>query len=206
MKFLISVVLLFCCTFIKAQSPLSSYSNEWNDAMYTKANTVAEVTYMTSEEKKVIHIMNLMRMNPSLFLRTVVMKYPSISIYNSLEKSSYFLSLIEQLKIQKSLAVLLPDERNFNSAFCHAKTSGEKSYVGHERLTNECKKKQFFAGECCSYGYDNAIDIVLTLLIDKDVPSLGHRYALLSDQYKTCGVSIQPHKTYRFNAVLDFMF
>jgi hypothetical protein len=47
------------------------------------------------------------------------------------------------------------------------------------------------------------LEIVLQLLIDEDVPSLGHRRILL-EKYQTIGVSIQPHSHYGFNAVLDF--
>ena len=205
MNFIISFLLLGFCSVGQGQSPLSTFSDEWNDSVYTKANTVSSIDYMSAEEKKVIHILNLMRLNPQLFLKTVVMKYPSLSMYPSLETSPYFISLVSTLENQKPLPLLFPNQKCFTSADCHAITSGRKGYVGHERQLEECKTKQFFSGECCSYGYNNAIDIVLTLLIDKGVPGLGHRINLLSN-YKTCGVSIQPHKKYVYNAVIDFNY
>ncbi len=205
LKLLFSFALMFNCILTNAQSPLASFSNEWNDAVYNRANTAADAGYMTTGERNVIHILNLLRMNPALFLKTVVRKYPSMSIYQSLETSSYFISLINTLQQQKPLPVLILNEKCYRSANCHAITSGKKSYVGHDRLSDECKNNQYFSGECCSYGYKAAIDIVLTLLIDKDVPDLGHRNALLGD-YKSCGVSIQPHLKYGFNAVIDFQY
>jgi hypothetical protein len=42
----------------------------------------------------------------------------------------------------------------------------------------------------------------MDLLIDEGVPSLGHRIILFKP-HTQIGVSIQPHKKYRWNAVLD---
>ncbi len=39
------------------------------------------------------------------------------------------------------LSLLYPDSLCFESAKCHAVSSGQKAYVGHERQTNECKQK-----------------------------------------------------------------
>ncbi len=204
-KLFFLLVVMFCSILSTAQSPLALFSNEWNDVKYAKAFTATHVKYMSDEEKKVIHILNLMRLNPLLFLKSVVMKYPNVSMNPSFENSSYFKSLITTLQNQQPLPVFTPDEKCYNSANCHALISGTKSYVGHDRLSSECKSRQYFSGECCSYGYSTALDIVLTLLIDEDVPSLGHRYALLGP-YKNCGVSIQPHRKYGFNAVIDFQY
>ena len=43
--------------------------------------------------------------------------------------------------------------------------------------------------ECCSYGMHSAKDIVMQLLIDHDVPSLGHRENCLNNEYSKIGVS-----------------
>jgi uncharacterized protein YkwD len=59
-------------------------------------------------------------------------------------------------------------------------------------------------GECCYYGVEDAFDIIVDLLIDQGVSSLGHRKICLSPSYTELGVSIQPHKTYSSNTVLDF--
>ena len=49
------------------------------------------------------------------------------------------------------------------------------------------------------------LEIILSLLIDHDVPSLGHREICLSPEFKSVGVSVQPHNSkYNQNAVLDF--
>jgi uncharacterized protein YkwD len=62
----------------------------------------------------------------------------------------------------------------------------------------------YHVGENCSYGYDQAIDIVISLLIDEGVPDMGHRKNTLNDQFNSVGVAIRPHKEYRVNCVIDF--
>ena len=97
---------------------------------------------------------------------------------------------------------LIPTKALFESAKCHAHNSGAKGYVGHDRQSSTCKSD--FNGECCQYGYEKPTQIVLDLLIDEGVPSLGHRKIILDTAYTKVGVSIQPHKTYRINTVMDF--
>jgi len=75
--------------------------------------------------------------------------------------------------------------------------------VGHRR--RGCEEPNFYS-ECCSYGFEKAVDIVLQLLVDYRVSDLGHRKIMLDSKQKLLGVSIQPHKKYSNNAVLDFSY
>ena len=70
---------------------------------------------------------------------------------------------------------------------------------------SQTKKKWHFNGECCDYGHNNALDIIMSLLIDEGISSLGHRNICLSS-YSKIGVAIQPHKLYGYNAVMDFYY
>ena len=58
--------------------------------------------------------------------------------------------------------------------------------------------------ENCSYGYQDALSIVITLLIDDGIKDLGHRKNILNESYNSVGVAIRPHKKYRVNCVIDF--
>jgi len=80
-----------------------------------------------------------------------------------------------------------------------AKVSGFK-----ERFEPLMGKPYLHVGENCSYGYERAIDIVLTLLIDEGIKNLGHRNNILGPDFNSVGVAIRPHKTYRVNCVMDF--
>ena len=215
MKYYFTAILFTCGMSVFAQntktvsvkpSPLAGYSEEWNKAVYTRCNTAENMTYMSSTEKNVIYVLNLLRANPKLFVQTVLLKYPERSDNdNLLNDSYYFKSLVSTMQSMKPLPLLLPDIDCYFSALCHANQSGITGYVGHEREIASCLKKRHFNGECCDYGHNDAVDIIMSLVIDDGVESLGHRNICLG-KYEKIAVSIQPHKTWRYNAVLDFHF
>jgi uncharacterized protein YkwD len=207
------LILLFSCSMLSFRgleqtpaideaSPLTIFSAEWDKPEYRVCNTAAEVTYLSEKEKQIIYILNMARMNPALFAKSVVMQYPEYSGEESLKQSDYFRSLLEFLKNKKTMPLLTPEKTLFESAKCHAESSGSSGYVGHNRQTAACRSVETFMGECCQYGYADPISIVLDLLIDEGVPSLGHRIILFKP-HTQIGVSLQPHKKYRWNAVLD---
>ncbi len=183
-------------------SPLSAFSTEWNKPIYRTCNTAAKAEYLTTNEKTTIYILNLARQYPQLFLQTVVLSYPEFSAAEKLRQSGYYKSLLPFLRQKTPVAILYPDQLLFESALCHAQSSGQTGYVGHNRRNRTCKDIERFRGECCDYGSDDPLTIVMDLLIDEGVPDLGHRM-ILFNPYSKVGVSIQPHKKYRWNAVLD---
>jgi uncharacterized protein YkwD len=213
MNFFLSIYLIFSSTALFSEnsklstgaiSPLSLYSNEWNDIKYNKCNTAVDAAYMSNGEKNVIYILNLIRSNPELFSNTVLKKYPALSGKDHLSANKYYYqSLITTLLELEPQEILYPDSTCYSSAKCHAYTSGISGYVGHERRSKDCKTKKHYYGECCDYGNSDPLEIVLSLLIDDGVPSLGHRNICLGG-YRKIGVSIQPHSKYGTNTVLDF--
>jgi len=210
MKYFLTAAFLFLTVALFSQtltvSPLASYSKIWNDKKYIICNTAANTAYLTHDEKEAIYILNLLRANPVLFTKTVLLKYPSVSGNGYLaEDSFYFISLVNTLKTMEPLGILYPDDKCFESAKYHAIASGITGYVGHERKTRDDKAKKYYNGECCDYGHSDPLDIILSLLIDEGIPSLGHRDVFLSN-YTKIGVSLQPHKKYGINAVFDFYY
>lgn len=215
MKYLVSASLVFLTVSLFSQtshistgsvSPLASYSHVWNDIKYSRCNTATNAAYMSYTEKNVIYILNLIRTDPALFVKTVLLKYPSASGNDYLaEDAFYFKSLVNTLEKLEPLNILYPDKNAFESAKCHAVSSGISGYVGHKRAGRDCEKKKNYSGECCDYGHKDPLDIVLSLLIDEGIPSLGHRNVMLSGFTKV-GVSVQPHKKYGTNAVFDFLY
>jgi hypothetical protein len=202
--------ILWCLLFIdrtspNPSSPLSKFSSEWNDSKYLKCNTASGASYMSAKEKEVIYILNLVRVNPRLFANTVVKKYPEYSHNDKLRKVSEYKSLLKTLQNTEALPILSPDALCYASAECHAASAGRRGYIGHERKDASCRAKQHFNGECCEYGHDDALDILMTLLIDQNVTGFPHRKICLGG-YNAVAVSIQPHKSFRYNSVLDFVF
>ena len=183
-------------------SPLATFSAEWNQPRFLKCNTAANVPYLSAKEKEIIYILNLMRTDPKLFNRTVVRQFPDSSGDTYLLNNDYYKSLVETLGKTDPLPLLKPDKLCFESAKCHAQSAGAAGYVGHDRLTGECRTKKNFGGECCQYGFDDPLEIIMSLMIDEGVPSLGHREILLMS-FNKIGVSLQPHTSYGSNTVLD---
>ena len=184
--------------------PLAAYGAVWNEPKYAACNTATGAKYMTPAEKEVIYIMNLMRQYPQQFLNLVVKNWPDSSYRTYWKDNTYYTSLLTDLQKMKPAPLLLPDSVLWVSASCHAKTSGLAGYVGHQRQTPDCKSKERFLGECCDYGSSKPLDIVMSLLIDEGVESLGHRKILMENRYTGTAVSIMPHKKYGTNAVINF--
>ena len=189
---------------VKEISPLAVYSAEWNKSGYLECNTAKNTAYFSQDEKELLWILNMAHSNPPLFAKTVVKNYPDSTGNNRLKNTAEYKSLLATLEKIKKLPMLYPDSLGWISAKCHALSSGITGYVGNDRQGNTCMGKIFFNAECCDYGNKDPLDIIMNLLIDEGVESLGHREILLSDEYHKAGLSIQPHKIYHYNAVIDF--
>jgi uncharacterized protein YkwD len=139
-------------------------------------------------------------MFPKVFMK-VYLEPMIYTEYGKNTRNTYVISLLETLPTIKPLAPLKPNRELYELAKCHAITSGKTGYTGHKRQKS-CKNGNF--AECCSYGCETGLEVIYQLLLDDGVPSLGHRYACLNKYYTTIGISMQPHKKYGINAVLDF--
>ena len=165
----------------------------WSNAEIKQANAADSATYLTQSEKEVYYYLNLVRIAPQKFAKLYLKDLQG-------SKDSYESSLLRELHTLKPMKALYPERKLFNSAKCHAVESGKRGYTGHDRF----KCEEYFHGECCSYGLNKAKDIVISLLVDQGVKSLGHRRICLRETFSRLGVSIQPHKSWGVNAVLDF--
>ena len=184
-------------------NPLSHYSVKWNNPEYKACNTTSNSLYMTKAERDVIYILNLLHSNPALFAKTVLAAYPDSSDRPWLKNKAEYKSLMDTLLKIQPITIMKPDKKCFTSAECQASSTGITGFVGHERQNKDCEKKTCFNGECIAYGNSGALDIVMQLLIDEGVPSLGHRMICLTG-YPQLGVAIRSHKLYGYDAVLDF--
>ena len=186
----------------------------WSDAELRQANTAINASYLTTEEKKIIMLVNLARLDGKKYLQTYFQDYDNATPYAEMASSrnKYVVSLKADLDKAKNLPMLLPDEGLYKAAKYHAKDAGKNGLFGHtssngttmgKRLPKYVKGWNRIA-ENCSYGYDKAQNIVGQLLLDNDVPSLGHRKTILHTQLEYIGVAIAPHTKYKFNCVMDF--
>ncbi|KAF5049831.1 hypothetical protein DSECCO2_435790 [anaerobic digester metagenome] len=161
----------------------------WIYPNYTPANTAKDANYLTEDEKKVYYYLNLVRMLPSLYADVFL---PAMQDSTDTRDKE----LVAILTGMTPVLPLTPDSDLYESARCFAIESGMRDYVGHIRT--DCKKR--FHAECCVYGTTDPLGIINCLL-----QSPPHREICLSQDYSHIGISIQPHKSYKVNAVLDFV-
>lgn len=193
--------LLFLILFSPA---IIAQKKTWDPAVLQKANTAKDAAYLTDQEKAVIFYLNLVRLDPKLFGETYLKKY----LDSTRDNNSYTKSLLKALPQTKAMEVLLPSQELSSFSKEHAIKFGKENKIGHGNFNDRIKliKKNYrgYMAENCDYGNDKAFDIVMSLLIDENVPALGHRKNILNPLYKFAGVSIKPHKGYEWNCVMDF--
>lgn len=176
----------------------------WDKDVLKQANTAANVSYLSEDEKKLIFYTNLCRLRPKLFCQTVLADY----LKTHDEKAAQVASLKRQLNADKSCGVLNPDEKFSKMAHEYATKMGKEGKTGHIDFQGRMKPfmKQFnTVGENCDYGNADALDAFMNLLIDSSDPvNLGHRKNILNVNFKAVGVARSPHKTFGWNYVMDF--
>lgn len=183
----------------------TSVWDSWDAALVGSLHTGRDIPWLTGEEQKVILFMNMARHDGPLFAETFVKTYVE---ENQVEPSSYLRSLYKDLAKVSGLGPLFPEEDLTAVAQGHALKSGETGHVGHKDIQKRFEPLMGNPysewGENCTYGYNEALAIVITLLIDEDIKGVGHRKNILKESYNSVGVAIRPHKSYRFNCVIDF--
>ncbi|MES2733196.1 MAG: CAP domain-containing protein [Bacteroidota bacterium] len=207
--------LFFICLltwgFVLTSASTWAQPGKFTEAQLAEANTAKAVSYLSEEEKQVVFLTNLARLDGALFAQTYLQAYLQ---QKQKKESKYVQSLVAELKKVKNLPMLHPHEKLYQSAIFHAQDMGKKGLMSHDssdgtdfftRIKNFLKPPgNYRIAENCAYGFSKATDIVMQLLIDEGIPALGHRNNMLSAKFDLVGVSIQPHKTYRYNCVQDF--
>jgi uncharacterized protein YkwD len=176
----------------------------WSQAILQKANTAKDVTFLNSKEKEVVFYLNLVRLDPKLFSESYLKKY----VDSTKIQTNYTRSLKKTLEKTTPMEALVPQGDLSQIAKTHAIKSGKESKTGHGNFTERIKKAEAgysgYMGENCDYGDHSALEIVMRLLIDEGIKDLGHRENILDPKYFNVGLSIQPHKRYIYNCVMDF--
>ena len=184
-------------------------STDFSKEEINSCKTAENIQYLSQIEKDVIFFINLVRINPQKFsvkiLKPFITKNPNYS-------KRYSKSLFRDLNKGIRITPLKPTKALYEFAENHAKTTGKKGKTGHrsvrgnsfEKRTKELIKKYSLVGENIHYGSNNALEIVIDLLIDHGIKGVGHRVNIMTEDYVFCSVSIQPHRKYIYNCVIDF--
>jgi len=183
----------------------TSVWDSWDAEVVRSLQTGRDTPYLNDEEQKVILFMNMARHDGPLFAETFLKAYVE---ENQLKNTSYLRSLYKDLDEVSGYGPLYPEEDLTAVAQGHAVKSGKTGHVGHRDMKKRfepLKGNPYYEwGENCSYGFEEALTIVIILLIDEDIEGVGHRKNILKERYNSVGVAIRPHKSYRVNCVMDF--
>ncbi len=178
-----------------------------------------------ADEKEVVAELNLARTQPQKYAKLVE---EFRRRFNDKDKRIYVNSAGQRIKtkeglpaVDEAIALLRKQEpvpeltlsKGLSlAALDHVKDIGPAGITGHDG-TDKSKPAQRMArhgkvnrmsGENISFGPSKARDIVMQLIIDDGVPNRGHRANIYKREFKTVGIAIGPHKTYRTMCVMDF--
>lgn len=182
--------------------------SKWPADSLALANTAAHHTNLTPEEIKLVQLVNLARMDGHAFKKRIAEPYIKA---NDKDDDEYVEGLYNDLRNTKNLHLLKPLEALHKSAAHHATDMGTHGLLGHNstdgtNFTMRIHKfhKPVLVSENISYGYNDAISIIMEMLIDEGVKDFTHRHNILGKTFHHVGVSIKPHKNMDFNCVMDF--
>ncbi|MEX1192391.1 MAG: CAP domain-containing protein [Brumimicrobium sp.] len=163
------------------------------------------ITFSQSEtEKEILVYINKVRTNPQQFLEEVAEPY---IIKNDYSRNRYARSLIKTLRNSPVLTPLKFDTSLQLLAESFAEEAGKKGWTGHVKVDQRFKKHADhidITAENLQFGFNEALDIVMDLLIDFDIPSYGHRNNILDADFSIIGVAIDSHKEYDYITVMAF--
>jgi hypothetical protein len=207
-----------------SKSPTSA-EDIWTPEELEMANTARDAAYLTEEEKKIVFYMNLVRIDGTRFFNTYFQEFVNAhnkemlrySNYNELRvnrKDRYYRGLEIDLKLIKNLSLFYPDEALTYVSRQHGKDMNRYNIAGHNSKDGRTVKDRISKyypnrsmAENLAFGFSKGLANVSMLLLDKNVPDLGHRKNMLNTSLglNIVGVSIQPHPAYRFSATIDFV-
>jgi uncharacterized protein YkwD len=218
MRFLFLLLILF---------PVVSFGqnqSKWTRTEIAEADVARNINGISDFEKDVILYHNLVRLYPSKYLQVEILnlnddlqtkdkiKFPNNWRGTDIN-SHYYKSLISTLSRQQPLPKLTFDYGLSSTAKCLAKEQSVNGSTGHNRIN--CPKISsiistrnmgYGTGENCGYGKYNGKDAVNNLLIDEDVPSLGHRDNILNPKFTKIGAGTAFHPRYETVIVVDYLY
>lgn len=160
------------------------------------ANTARDCDYMSDEEKEMVRLLNLVRMDGVKFTN----EFLSDLVGSTNEYKS---SLIEDLKNVKDLPLLYPNKNLYDAALYHNKEMAELNSLQHESADGSdpgVRVRKFYdwasITENIAYGIapESALKLLTGYLIDEASISsekYGHRYNIIrSDKCTRIGFSV----------------
>jgi hypothetical protein len=185
--------------------------DEWGHSKYYLANTAAGIKGMSKEEKQIIFLQNLVRMNPTLFKNTFLKKY--LEKNPQLTGNTFVASLRTQLDGKTALPLLYVDSKLNESAlaFQIATKDNDSEWTSTDtsdanflqKVTGE-GSPELISGNCYHGKSDKPEAIVMELLINNGVTDLLQRNTILNPTYIQVGMTKGEHTHYAANVAFNY--
>lgn len=97
------------------------------------------------------------------------------------------------------------------AAYDHAAEQGDRGSWGHVSRSGATPGKRVtargggrFVSETISYGENDPVGVVRSLIVDDGVANRGHRTVIFTSNLRFAGVGCGPHATYDYLCVMDY--
>jgi len=199
----------FLGTTVNLEGYIKKYKLEtWDEQQLKWSNNSSDKNYHSEFDKEIVFLTNLVRVNPKQFLKDILLPYYK---ENDIKINSYSGSLKTDLAKATPVLPLFTSKALSGCAMYMAEAMGKGGATGHvtpagESLSDRGKKYKLprYMGENCSYAKETLLGVLMQLLIDDGVSSLGHRLNILKKEYANIGVATAKHTSYGTNTVMDF--
>jgi len=171
----------------------------------------------------ILRLLNRARRNPRSMLTLLDKRWHKIDVHDRIAKDKgVYLQLTEGrkgveecmrfMRLQTPVHELELSDELCQAAQDHVNDIGPKGHTGHtgtdgsitwDRVNRYCEWRKACA-ENIDYMSHSAPEIVLSMLVDDDVPSRGHRKNILSKEFTRVGIAYGPHRDFGTICVLVF--
>jgi len=191
-----------CCAYIGSKCPDTSGEFKYKAEQYVidsskidfkKLDTGAKCSYMSSDEKEMLKNLNFARCYPQIFAQVISNWRNELSL--SYEEYMAVVESIDEMKSQKSLPPLLPDEKLYKVAKGHGQYMNKTGVFAHAGAGNstfyeriEAVFGDIYSGENLVRDY-SPVQSVMVLLIDWGIDNItrGHRSNIFNAEFTHVG-------------------
>lgn len=163
----------------------------------TLSEGVEKATYLTDEEKEMVHEINLMRSNPKAYIKYIdkYVERNKNGFFSEQDLNNAANELKAELKQLKSLSVVVPHRGVYDAAVRHGldiKQRGKGGHIGSDGSSPFDRIREAAPGiadcnENIAAGPSSVRDVVIMLLLDIGIPNRGHRRTLLNPAWRYVG-------------------
>jgi uncharacterized protein YkwD len=174
-------------------------------------------------EREILDQTNRARTDPAGFARDLeqllphfdgyVLRRPGQSVgLRTNEGQAAVQEAIRFLRAQEPLPPLTWEDGLWRAAGDHVRDQGPRGSTGHTgndgssmgQRMSRYGRWQSTAAENIDYGSANALDVLISLIVDDGVPSRGHRTNIFNARLRVMGAACGPHARFRMMCVVNY--